>query len=139
MTYVNAPESGPMPCRHITVQRIHRLRPRHLPIFLVHVVRTTSRVISNPHTKVLHFQWSLLVEHVERDDLAVRLLDFSELHQEVPEARLGDYSVGSEYAHAVEFGGRVGVGREVAADDLVLVEATCSVDSSVGYSSKDLK
>lgn len=131
MTYVNTPESRPMSRGHITVERIHRLRSRHLPVLLVHVVRTTSRIISNPHTEVLHFERSLLVQHVERNDFAIRLLDLSEFHEEVPEAGFGDYSVWSEDSHAVEFGGRVGVCREVAADDLVFVKATCKVDSLV--------
>ena len=131
MTYVDTPESGPMPRRHITVERIHRLRSRHLPVLLVHVVRTTPRIISDPHTEVLHFEGPLLVQHVERNNFAIRLLDLSEFHEEVPEAGFRDYSVGSEDAHAVEFRGRVGVCGEVAADDLVFVKATCRSDSLV--------
>ncbi len=65
------------------------------------------------------------MQHVERNDLAIRFLDFSQLHKEVPEAGFGDNSVGCEDAHTVEFGGRVGVRGEVAANDLVLVETTC--------------
>ena len=128
---MNTPKSSPVPRLHITVQRIHGLRPRHLPILLVHVVCTTSRIVSNPYAEVFHFEGSLLVEHVECDNLAVRLLDFSELHEEVPEAGFGDDCVGSEDAHAVEFRGRVGVRGQMAANDLVLVEATCRADSLV--------
>ena len=43
------------------------------------------------------------------DDLAVRLLDLSELAQEVPESRLGNNLVGRKYAHAVNLGGGVGL------------------------------
>lgn len=60
---------------------------------------------------------------VQADDLAVGLLDLAQLGEEVPETALGDDIVGSEDAHAVELGGRVGVGGQVAPDDLVLLQA----------------
>jgi hypothetical protein len=121
---MDTPKPRSMPCCHITVQRPHRVRPRHLPVLLVHIVRARPRVVTNPDTEILDLQRSLLVDHVERDDLAVGLLDLAELHKEVPEAGFGDHGVGCEDAHAVEFGGGVGVGGEVAANDLVFVEAT---------------
>lgn len=43
------------------------------------------------------------------DDLAVRLLDLSELAQEVPEPRLSNNLVGRKNAHAVDLGGGVGL------------------------------
>lgn len=61
---------------------------------------------------------------LDRDDLAGSLLDLLETSQEVPESGLGDRSVGGEDGHAVEGGGRVGLGGQVAADDLVLLKAT---------------
>jgi hypothetical protein len=60
---------------------------------------------------------------IQTDDLSVRLLDLAEFHEEVPEARFGDYCVGREDSHAVEFWCRVGFGGEVAADNLVFLEA----------------
>lgn len=65
---------------------------------------------------------------VQSHDLAVRLLDLSQLHEEIPEARLGYDCVVCEYAHAVEFRGWVGVGGKVATDHLVFVEATWRED-----------
>jgi hypothetical protein len=43
------------------------------------------------------------------DDLAVRLLDLSELAEEVPEPRLSDDLVGRKNAHTVDLGGGVGL------------------------------
>lgn len=60
--------------------------------------------------------------HIETDNLAVRLLNLSQLHQEVPEPRLGNYLIGRENAHAIELRGRVSLGGQVTPDDLVLVE-----------------
>ena len=61
---------------------------------------------------------------VQADDLTVGLLDLLQLHQEVPEARLGDDIIGGEDAHAVQLGGGVGLGGQVAANDLVLLKTT---------------
>jgi len=61
---------------------------------------------------------------VHGDDLAVRLLDLAELAEEVPEPRLGDDIVGSKDAHAVELRSRVGLGGQVAPDDLVFRKTT---------------
>jgi len=61
---------------------------------------------------------------VQRDDLAVRLLDLLQLGEEVPEAGLGDHIVGGKDAHAVELWRRLAVGGQMAPDDLVLLEAT---------------
>jgi len=62
---------------------------------------------------------------VEGDDLAIGLLDLPQLGEEVPEPRLGDNLVGCEDAHAEKLGYRVGLGRHVAADDLVFLKTTC--------------
>ena len=61
---------------------------------------------------------------VQRDDLTVRLLDLAELAEEVPEPRLGDNIVGRKNTHAVDLRGGVGLAGEVAADDLVFLEAS---------------
>ena len=115
-----------MSCGHILVQRLNSIGSCHLSVLLVHVVGAGAGVVSNPDTKVLDLEGSLLVDLVESDNLAVRLLDFSQLHQEVPESRLGHDIVGSEDAHAVQLGFGVGVSRQMTADDLVFLEATCS-------------
>lgn len=67
------------------------------------------------------------MNNIQSDDLAIGLLDLAQFHKEVPEARFGNDGVGSENAHAVEFGRWVKVGGKMAANDLVLSEATCTV------------
>jgi hypothetical protein len=145
---VNGPESRSVSRSHVLVQRLHRVRSRHLPVLLVHVVGSRARVVADPDAEVLDFHGAFLVDlnivinpthhtvlpslstrsgtyHVQADDLSICLLDLAELHEEVPESRLGYDGVRGEDSHAVEFGGRVCIGGEVATDYLVLVEAPC--------------
>ena len=63
--------------------------------------------------------------HVHADDLTGGLLDLLQAAQEVPVTGLSNDRIGSEDSHAVEAGGRVGLGGQVAANDLVLLETTC--------------
>lgn len=62
--------------------------------------------------------------HVAGDDLASGLLDLAETAKEVPEAGLSNDRIGREDAHAVEGRSRVGLGGQVAPNDLVLLETT---------------
>ena len=110
--------------RHILIQRLHRIRPAHLAVLLVHVVGARSRIVADPDAEVLHLEGSLLVDDIQADDLAVRLLDFAQLHEEVPEAGFCDDGVRGEDAHSVELWGWVVLGGQVPADDLVFCEAT---------------
>lgn len=59
---------------------------------------------------------------IEADDLTVGLLDLAKLGQKVPEPRLGNDRVGREDAHAVQLGRGVGLGGQMAPNDLVLSE-----------------
>lgn len=61
---------------------------------------------------------------LDADDLTSGLLDLSEASQEVPVTGLGDRGVGREDGHAVHGGGRVGLGGQMAANDLVLLKTT---------------
>lgn len=99
-------ESGTVPSGHVLVEGVHGFRPRHLTVLLVHVVSARSGVVADPDAKVLDLERTLLVDltsHsvsipisgmraigcisagacqpylVQRDDLAVRLLDLSQL------------------------------------------------------------
>lgn len=64
--------------------------------------------------------------HVDADDLTGGLLDLLETAHEVPVSRLGDDLVGGEDPHAVQRRGGVGLGRQMPADDLVLLKTTWS-------------
>lgn len=58
--------------------------------------------------------------NVEGDNLAVRLLNFPQLHQKVPEPGLRNDIVWRKYPHAIEFGSRIRLGGQMAANDLIL-------------------
>lgn len=59
--YMNGPKSRSMSCCHVLVECLYRIRPRHLPIFLVHVMRSGARVVADPDPKVLDLLWALLM------------------------------------------------------------------------------
>lgn len=82
-------------------------------MFLVH--RTATSLVARPS----------ITYHVDADDLAIALLDLTELGQEVPEPRLGDDGVGREDAHAVQLGRGVGLRGQIAPNDLVLGKTPC--------------
>lgn len=109
---------------HVLVHGLDSLASRHLAVLLVHVVGAGARVVADPDAEVLDLQGVGLVDLVQADDLAVGLLDLLELHQEVPEAGLGDDLIGGEDPHAVQLRGRVRLRGQVAPDDLVLLKAT---------------
>lgn len=66
--------------------------------------------------------WIVGTYVLDTDDLTSGLLDLLETAQEVPVSGLGDRLVGSEDGHAVEGGGRVSLGGQVAPDDLVFLK-----------------
>lgn len=113
-----------MSSRHILIQRLDGIRPAHLAILLVHIVGARPGIVADPDAEVLDLEGPLLVDDVQRDDLAVGLLDLAQLHQEVPEAGFGHDSVRRKDPHAVEFRGWVRLGGEVAPDNLVFCETT---------------
>lgn len=140
-----------MSCCHVLVESLYRIRPWHLPVLLVHIMRAGAWVVANPDAKVLDLLWALLMYlmvghinswaiaivrnirqsqstvglstyHVETDYLSIRLLDLTELHQEVPESRFGNDRIGGEYEHAIELWGRVRLCWQMTPNDLVLDE-----------------
>jgi hypothetical protein len=145
-TYLDRPEAGAVTGGHILVESVDGGDAGHLTVLLVHVVSARARVVADPDTEVLDLLGALLgdlkyisacsilpsgrvrgvfaTHLVQGDDLAVGLLDLAELAKEVPEPRLGDNIVGRKDTHAVDLWGRVGLAGEVAADDLVFLEAT---------------
>jgi len=88
-------------------------------------VGARARIVSNPDTEVLHLERALLVDHIQTDDFTIGLLDLSELHQEVPETGFCNHGVGCKNPHAIELWSGVGVGGQVAPNDLILCETTC--------------
>lgn len=99
-------------------------------------------IVSDPDTEVLDLHWALLVylgvviskllrcpqskatHHVQGYDLAVRLLDFSQLHQEVPETRLRNHGVWRKDSHSVQLWCWICLTWQMAANDLVFRKTT---------------
>jgi hypothetical protein len=77
--------------------------------------------------------------HIQANDLAVRLLDLSELHQEVPETRLCNHGVWCKDSHPVQLWRWVCLGGQMAANDLVFCETTYGncVSFVLQFDSKD--
>lgn len=123
-TYVDTPESSTMSRSHILVQCLDSISAAQFSVLLVHVVRAGARVVTDPDAKVLDLERALLMDDIERHNLAGRFLDLSQLLEEIPKSGLGDHSVGSENTHAVEFGGWIGLSWQMAANDLVFLETT---------------
>jgi hypothetical protein len=136
MTYLYRPEARSVTGGHILVKSVNGGDTGHLTVLLVHVVGAGAGIVADPDTEVLDLLGTLLVDlgdvsfpvlcilagadvvgscaavctHlVDRDDLAVRLLDLSELAEEVPEPRLSDDLVRRKNAHTVDLRGGVGL------------------------------
>lgn len=99
---LDTPESSSVSGGHVLVQGLDGGGSAQLSEFLVHVVGTGSRVVSEPDTEVLDLQGLLLVDRVDGDDFTGSLLDLLELSQEVPESGLGDNLVGCKDPHSAK-------------------------------------
>ena len=55
-TYVDRPETRTVAGSHILVQRLDSVRTAELPELLVHVVRSGTRVVTEPDTEVFDFE-----------------------------------------------------------------------------------
>lgn len=72
---------------------------------------------------------------INADDLAICLLNLSQLHQEVPEPRSGNNSIGCKDSHTVELRSWIGLARQMTADDLVFLETpSCSAECQLTIS-----
>ena len=121
---MNGTETSTVASSHVGVEGLHGIGSRQVSVLLIHVVSAGAGVVAQPDTEVLDTLGVLLVEGLDGDDLTGGLLDLGQTTQEVPETGLGDRLVGSEDGHAVQIGGGVGLGGQVAPDDLVFIKAT---------------
>lgn len=58
---MDRPETSTVAGCHILVEALYGISPSELTKLLVHVVGARTRVIAEPDTKVLDFQWPLLM------------------------------------------------------------------------------
>jgi len=121
---VDGPETSTVAGSHVRVQGLDSIGSGQLSVLLVHVVSARARVVSQPDAEVLDLLGVLLVDSLDANDLTGSLLDLLETTQEVPVTGLGDRLVRGEDGHPVHGWGRVGLGGQVAANDLVLLKAT---------------
>ena len=121
---MDGPEAGTVASGHVGVEGLDGICPRHLAVLLVHVVGTGARVVADPDAEVLDLLGVLLVQGLDADDLTGGLLNLLQTTDEVPEAGLGDGGVGGEDGHAVQRGLGVGLGGQMAPDDLVFLKTT---------------
>lgn len=75
--------------------------------------------------KSFHCAPQVCTDLVKANDLTVGLLDLPQAGEEVPETALSNNRVGRKDAHTVELGSRLRLGGQMAANDLVFLQATC--------------
>lgn len=75
------------------------------------------------HRSILVTDW-YSTNHIEANDFTIGLFNLAELHQEVPESRLCNNSIGCKYTHPIELWRRVALARQMAANDLVFCKTT---------------
>lgn len=117
-------ETGTMTGSHIHVEALNGFNTAHGTELLVHVVGTRARIITQPDTKVLDLQGSLLTDSSAADNLTSGTLDLLELTQEVEETGFGDDFVGSEDAHLVKLRSGFLFRRKFTSNDLILEHTT---------------
>ena len=78
--------------------------------------------LPEPDAEILDLEGLLLLDLLDRDDLAGGLLELPQLPEEVPEPGLGHDLVRGEDPHAVERSLRLILGRELAPDDAELAQ-----------------
>merc|ERR1719471_321364 len=76
--------SRPVPRAHVAVAGGDGRARGEVAVLAVHVVGARSRVVPEPDAEVLDLQWLLLLDLLDRDDLAGGLLELPQLPEEVP-------------------------------------------------------
>lgn len=111
-----------MASTHVTVALRNRGSDGQVTVLAVHVVGSGTGIVAQPDAKVLDLQRGLLGDLLEGHDLAGGLLELVQLAQEVPETGLGHDSVRSEDPHFVHRRAGLLLGRQLAANHLVLLQ-----------------
>lgn len=107
---------------HVTVALSDSTSDGQVTVLTVHVVCTRTRVITQPDAEILDLLRCALVLALDRDNLTGCLLEFAQLAEEIPEARLGDDVVWRKDDHLEEWRIFLLLRWQLAADDLVFLE-----------------
>lgn len=115
-------EERPVHGRHAVVKLFDRLGARECADLLVHIVRPAARVVPEPNTKVFNPHGTLLLDLLDKKNLAVRALDLAQAAKEIPEARFRYELVGREDGHLVQLGYRHLLRWQLPPDYLVFLQ-----------------
>jgi len=99
---LNGRSTCTMPSSHITVTLSNSTADSNISVFSVHVVGSTSRVVSQPNSKVLDWAWVLLRDLWASNNLTDSFLQFLVQGHEVPESWLSRNNIWSKDSHAEE-------------------------------------
>jgi len=72
---------------HISVQLLDSIIDSEGSVLLVHVVSSRLRIITQPHTEVLHLVGILLEHLIDSHEFTIGSLDLLELGHVIPESR----------------------------------------------------
>lgn len=120
--YLNRMGTSTMASPHIPVTLGNCTRYTQITIFPVHVMRSRSRIITQPDTKVLNLNRCLLWDQSYWYDLSSRFLEFFQLSQEIPKSWFGHYFVRREYPHFIQGSILFFFGGQFAPNDFIFLQ-----------------
>lgn len=107
--------------RHLIVHLFNSPIKSCVPVFLIHVVITSSALIPKPDPVILYLCWVLFKNLIDGQNLPIALLHFLQLPQVIPELRFGTDLIGGPKLHAVDLGMLIRLRRQSSSHNLVLV------------------
>lgn len=120
---VDVSKSSSVSSSQVLVHGLNGTNSGDVSVFLVHVVDTRSRFVSDPDTEGLNLGWGRFGDSVNRNDLTGSSLDLVQLLQEVPVTRLGNNSVRSKDSHSEQLWLWDSLGRETTTNNLIFVQS----------------
>ncbi len=107
---------------HLSVHLLNSTIQSSVAVFLVHVVITSSTLISQPNPIILNFGWVFLKNLIDCQNLAIALLDFLKLPQKIPELGFGANLIRGPELHPVDLRMLIAFRWESSPHNLVLVK-----------------
>merc|ERR1719402_841076 len=107
---------------HVTVTLCDGSSITHISVLPVHVVGSTTGIITQPDAVVLDGQWSLLEPLLTKNDFTNCLLDLLKFLDEIPVARLGRHMIICKDFHLVQWRVLELVGWVLAPHHIVLLQ-----------------
>lgn len=136
---VDVSKSSSVSSSQVLVHGLNGTNSGDVSVFLVHVVDTRSRFVSNPDTEGLNLGWGRLGDSVNGNDLTGSSLDLVQLLQEVPVTRLGNNSVRSKDSHSEQLWLWDSLGRETTTNNLIFVQSRHLKEVSISTDDNEIK